>query len=123
MANYMADSTLNKAADHITASTLGVRLHSGAPGNNGTDNRIGSVSQDVAASGWSDADAGESSNKAAIDFGVLSNSSNNTVGAYSLWEGNTFRGWADLTSAVTVAANERFSLRAGTVKVKFARPA
>ena len=72
--------------------------------------------------GWTNASSGESSNVAAIDFGVLNSGASTTVQAYSIRNGATFLGWADLSSSATVGAGERFTLNAGAVKVKFARP-
>ena len=122
MANYMADEALNRAADHITSVSISVQLHNNAPGNSGANNKITGASEDVAANGWGDAVSGESANKNALDYGVLSSTASTTVKAYSLLDGTDFLGWADLGTNVVVAANERFSLQAGTVKIKFARP-
>ena len=122
MASYASDALLNLAADAATAQTIQIRLHSGAPGDAGTANRVAGVSVDVAAGGWTAAAGGVSETTADAAFGVLSASASVTVRAYSLWRGSTFLGWADLTGAVTVAANESFSLRMGTVQVEFQRP-
>ena len=42
--------------------------------------------------------------------------------AAGLRDGATFLGWADVTPAVVVGANEPFTLNAGTVEFHFARP-
>ena len=122
MAVYMHNNALNIAADAVTNRTISIRIHDGAPGNSGTNNRIGSHEEDVAASGWTTAANGRSENSAAVSFGVLSSSDSHTVEAVTFWDGSTFLGWADLASNVTVAANETFTLQANTVDIVFARP-
>ena len=122
MASYVSNHTLNLAADQATNRTVEVRVHSGAPGNAGTGNRIGTVSEDVAAGGWTAAASGVSETTGDTEFGVLSTSQSNTVTAYSLWDGANFMGWADLAADIVVAANESFTLSAGTVEFEFARP-
>lgn len=127
MANYMADNALNIAADAIVDTTVEIRLHSGAPGNAGTANRIGTVKADVVASGWGTASGGEVDNNDDINFGVLNNSAQTTVRAWSGWRGNQFLGWGDVYAegttnvGVAVAANEAFKLNAGTVSFEFTR--
>ena len=122
MASYASTALLNIAADAATAQAIEVHLHSGAPGNAGSTNRIGTVAATVAATGWTAAASGASETTAATAFGVLSTSAMQTVRAYSLWRGRTFLGWADLASPVAVAANEAFTLAAGSVEIQFARP-
>ena len=122
MASYMSDYTLNLAADHVTDRTIQLRAHSGSPGNNGTANRIGAASVDVAAAGWGAAAAGSSDIDADAEFGVLDAGNANTVTAISKWAGANFLGWADMTADVVVAANEEFTLNAGQVSVDFTRP-
>lgn len=122
MASLAPEATLNVAADAVTAQTLTVRLHSGAPGNAGTANRIGTATATVAAAGWSAADDGSSTNASAVAFGVLDSSNAQTVRAYSLWQGNTFRGWGDMASAVTVPANSAFTITANSIGYTFASP-
>ena len=122
MASYVADYTLNLAADEATARTITVRIHTGAPGNSGANNQVSGASVDVAASGWSTAASGISETSADTEFGVLSTSASNTITAYSLFDGNNFMGWADLDASVTVAANESFTIDGGTIEFNFARP-
>ena len=69
----------------------------------------------MAASGWSAASGGDSTNSAAIDFGVLSTTDSFDVSHYSCWDGANFMGREALTSTVTVAANETFSINAQTL--------
>ena len=127
MAFYVSDSTLNEAADKIVDATVEVRLHSNSPGNAGTNNRIGSVSADVAASGWTAASGGIAETSADTLFGVLDASNAQTVRAYSLWKGGAFKGWADVyqvgttTVGVAVAAGESFKLNSGQVQVEITR--
>lgn len=123
MASRVSDAALNIAADAVTSQAITVRLHDGAPGDAGTGNRIGTVSQTVAAGGWTAASGGISETAADVVFGVLSTTQSHTVTAYSLWRGNTFLGWADLQANVAVAANEAFTITAGTIEFRFARPA
>ena len=106
---------LNLGADAIANRTISIRLHDGAPGSAGTANRIGTVSEDVAASGWSDASDGDFDNDSDISFGVLSSADSNDVSHYSAWAGSNFLWHAALDSTVTVAANESFKLNSGTV--------
>ena len=120
MASLAPEVTLNVAADAVTSQALSVRLHSGAPGNAGTANRIGTVSATVPANGWTAADDGSSTNASAVAFGVLDSSNAQTVRAYSLWQGSTFRGWGDMASAVTVPANSAFTINANTIGYTFA---
>lgn len=122
MASYMSGAALNIAANAVTAGDIDVRIHSGAPGDAGTQNRIGTHQVRVPAAGWSDAAGGIASNNVDVEFNVLSNTVATTVAAYSLWQGATFLGWADLVVPVTVQATERFTLAATTVAVEFERP-
>ena len=122
MASYMSDAGLNIAADAISAATVTVRPHTGAPGDSGTSNQVGSVTTDVAAAGWTPAAAGVSQTTAQTSFGVLSAGSIKSVSHYSLWKGATFLGWADLVATIRVPAGESFVLNAGTVRFRFARP-
>ena len=119
MANYTAAGLHNEAANDVTAETITVRLHTGSTGNSGNNNQIAGATANVPSSSWSSASGGRSQTAAALDFGVLSTSQENTVRAYSLWKGATFLGWADLVADVAVAANETFSLNAGTVAIVF----
>ena len=111
----LADYGLNIAADAITNRTIQVRLHTGNAGTNGTSNVITGAAEDVAASGWGVASGGDASNTDAIDFGVLSTNNSFDVSHYSTWDGSDFVGRESLTASVTVAANETFSINAGTV--------
>ena len=113
----LSDYALNLAADHLAGRTIQVRLHTGEPGNAGTANAISGATADVAASGWSNAASGDVSNVAAIDFGVLSTTASNDVSHYSIWDGTNFMGSESLASTVTVAANETFSINAGTLQI------
>ena len=92
----LSDYTLNLCATEITDRTVQVRLHTGAPGNSGTANVITGAAEDVAAAGWSAASGGDSSNSAAIDFGVLSTSDTVVVSHYSVW------GWVDFMGSESV---------------------
>ena len=122
MASYMADAGLNIAANAITSDTITLRPHTGVPGNNGASNQVGSVTVAVPAADWTPASAGVSQTRAQTSFGALSASASVRVSHYSLWNGATFLGWADLVAAITVAAGRSFVLNAGTVKFRFARP-
>ena len=123
MAVYMHNNALNIAADAVTNRTISIRIHDGAPGNSGTNNRIGSHEEDVAASGWTAASSGRSENSRGrgLRRAVLGQHQHRP-GRHLLGRVNTFLGWADLASDVTVAANETFTLQANTVDIVFARP-
>lgn len=128
MASYMSDAALNLAADHVTNRTVQLRLHSAAAGNAGTTSRIGAVSADVAAGGWSAAAGGEVTTSGPVNFGILDAASAQTVRSVSAWDGATFLGWADVYQpgttnvGVSVAAGRSFTLNAGTFKFRFRRP-
>lgn len=124
MANRVHDNALNIAADALVASTVSIRVHSGAPGDEQTGNRIGTAEVDIAAAGFEIAgstNVGEARTLAATPLGVLSSSAV-TVRAYSAWRGNSPLWWADLDSPVAVGANESFTLNAGQVIAKARRP-
>ena len=119
--NRIADEALNIAVNAITNRTISVHLHDGAPGDACTGNRIGTVSTDVASTGWSAGSGGISDNVGAVAMGVLSTTDSNTVTAYSLFDGNACLGWANFASSVAVGANESFSINAGTIDITFGR--
>ena len=124
MASYMSMHGLNIAADAVTNRTVTLYLYIGAPGNNGTANRL-SDTVDVPTAGWSEGSGqtdGVSETLADAAFGVLSTTASTTIAAYGAFDGSNFLGWADLTAPVVVAANESFTLNAGTVEFSFARP-
>ena len=121
MASYASTAALNLAADELTNRTITLYAYTGAPGNNGTVNRLAPTVA-VAAGGWTVASSGVSETSADAAFGVLSTTQSRTITAYGAFDGATFLGWADLTADVVVAANESFTLNAGTVEFSFARP-
>ena len=128
MASYLAGEALNRAADHLTSGSRAVQLHSDAPGNAGVNNRIGAISLDVAAAGWTDAAGGVAETSADSNFGVLDSDNAVRVEAYSVWDGAAFLGWGDVYQpgtvvvGVDVAAGRTFTLLAGTVEFRFSRP-
>ena len=123
MANYVTANGLNLAANALTAAaTTEIRLHSDPPGNAGTQNRIGAVSANIAAAGWTVAASGASETSAATTFGVLDAANQHVVKAYTLWQSSVLIGWADLMAEVTVGANESFSIAAGGIEFTAARP-
>ena len=69
MASYMSEAGLNIAANAITSATVTLRPHTGAPGNSGTSNQVGSVTVAVPASGWTPAAAGVSQTRARLPLG------------------------------------------------------
>ena len=125
MAHYESAALFNLSANDVTNRPLAVRLHDGAPGNNGTANRIGTIEEDVAASGWTAGSSGGSETTAETDFGELSPTDAFTVEAYSVWNGNTFLWWASVwqvgttTVGVAVAAAEEFKMAAGEISITF----
>lgn len=121
MASFVSNYTLNRVANDVTSETVTVKLHTASPGSAGLSGTISGASEDVAAAGWTAASGGVSETTADTEFGVLSTSSTNIVTIYSLWHGANFIGWADLASSITVAANEEFTITAGTIELEFAR--
>ena len=116
MASNTSDAELNVGVNAITAVAMTCRLHDGIPGNNGTANRIGSLTQNMAASSWSAASGGDSSYDAAVNFGVVDSNSAQTVTHYSRWVGGAYRAWGSITSTA-VPAGDEFSINSGTIQV------
>ena len=130
MASYESEALFDLVANELTNRTLEVRIHSGAPGADGTANRIGTFAQDVTASGWTAAASGSVSTTGAQSFGVLSTLQSVTVAAYTvffgttfLWGGDVYPDGADKSDpnniGVEVEANEEFELSAGEVGIGF----
>lgn len=112
---------LNEAADKVFDADILVRLHTGAPGNAGTANRVAAGGTNftagvtVGASGWSAASNGVVSNTAAIDFGTASGAPG-TITHYSIWKGGTFYGWNTL-QARTVASGDTYEISASSLSL------
>ena len=130
MANYMSDAALNLAANEIVGGTVEIRLHSAAPGNDGTANRIGAIAKNVAESDWTAAANGGVESENDVEFGVLRSNASQTVEAWSGWLGGTvFLGWGDVftlvngvrTHPVVVPANQAFTIPAGELSFEFTR--
>ena len=84
---------LNRNADYMTASIMSCRIHDGDAGDDdGTQNRIGTLTQNLAVANWSNAANGDVQYNADVPFGVLDASSQQTPSHYSLWRGNDFVG-------------------------------
>ena len=49
----VSTAELNRIANDVTASAMTARAHSGNPGANGTANRIGTASANLASGSWS----------------------------------------------------------------------
>jgi len=114
----LATPERNRIADDIVSSDLTMRLHTGDPGANGTDNRIGTLVQTLTATHWSDASGGDVTYNAALDFGTVDNNNQQVIRWYSLWRGNTFIGAEEFASAITVAATGTFTIATGEVVVR-----
>ena len=116
MANTVADKAKNIAADAVVSAGVKVFLHSVTGGNsNGADNRILTAGKALAANKFTAAVSGEVETVSKGNFGALSASQSNSVKAYSvvLAADNGLLWIADMTTAVTVAANEEFEMDAG----------
>ena len=123
MTMYAGDGLLNLSGDEVVDRTIQVRAHTGNPSNNGTANGISGASVDHPAGEWTDAGSGRVQTNVDTEFGILSNTQANTVSHLSYWAGSTFLGWVALTSPVAVAANEEFTVDAGTIAIVYARSA
>lgn len=113
----LVDAELNRLANDISASALTAYAHTGAPGNNGTANRVAGVSAALAAANWSAAAGGDVAYNQAISFGVLHASNAITVTHISLFRGNAYVGFVALASSTAVAAGSSFSVNSGTLQV------
>ena len=117
----LSTTELNRLADSIVASTLKIRVHTGAPGTNGTANRVSAggglftAGVDVAASGWSVSSGGDVENDAAVDFGTASGGDPGTITFWSAFRGNAFVG--DGAVAMTeVNDGDSFEIDAGEIQ-------
>ena len=127
MASYGANAALRVLSDaYVENETLTVRLHSGAPGNSGADNRIAGAVAQVSSASWSRATIVNAraigANIGNIAFGVLSQTETIIVRAYSIYGSDgTFKGWGDLSSPATVTPGSTFSLFMGTAGIGISR--
>ena len=107
---------LNRNADYMTASIMSCRIHDGDAGDDdGTQNRIGTLTQNLAVANWSNAANGDVEYNADVPFGVLDASSQQTPSHYSLWRGNDLVGTGDLSASVVVSAGGTFKINTGTI--------
>ena len=113
----LSDAELNRCADYIVALALTCRIHTGDPGGAGIDDRIGTLSKNLAAASWSDAANGDVQYNADVPFGVLDADANQTPSHCSVWRGNAFVGRAALSSSVLVIAGGTFKINAGTIAI------
>ena len=117
----LASRELDELADYIVRETLNIRLHTGAPGNAGTDNRVsaggGSFENgvDVAAAGWSNASSGDVSNVAAIDYGTASGGNPGTLTHWSAFRGNDYVASGTLDNT-TINDGDSFQINAGEIE-------
>ena len=117
----LSTTELNRLADSIVASTLKIYLHTGAPGTNGTANRVNAggglftAGVDVAASGWSSASGGDVENDAAVDYGTASGGDPGTVIHWTAFRGNAYVGTGAVAST-TVADGDSFEIDAGEIQ-------
>ena len=113
----LTSSELNNVTDTIVASAITCYPHTGGPGNNGTNNRIGTVSLVLAASNWSNAGGGDVMYEVAINFGVLDADTDQTVTHLSFFRGGAYIAFAEVTPNVTVTAGGTLSVAANQIRI------
>ena len=114
----LSPTELNRVADEIVVSDLTLYANVGAPGANGTANRItGAPTVTLAASSWSNASAGDVTYNANADFGVLDGTNNQTVSHYSVFRTTAFVASESLSASVTVIAGGTFRINTGTIAI------
>ena len=111
----LSNTELNRMADDIVSAALTCRAHSGDPGANGTNNRIGTASAALAAASWSNAINGDVTYNAAATFGVLDAANAQTVTYYSIFRGNAFVASEAMDAPVAVTTGGTFSIDTGTI--------
>ena len=111
----LSNTEINRLADNIVASALTCRAHSGDPGANGTNNRIGTASAALAAANWSNAVNGDVTYNAAANFGVLDAGSAQTVSYYVIFRGTAYVSDGAINPPVAVTAGGTFSIDTGTI--------
>ena len=112
----LSNPELNRLADSISASDLTCYPHTGAPGANGTTNRVG-TGQTLAASSWSDASGGDITYEQAVNFGVLDATQSRTYTHFTLFRGNAFVAWGTFQAATQITAGGTFSAAANTLRI------
>ena len=117
----LSATELNRLADSITATAITVFLHTGAPGANGTANRVtaggGAFSSgvSVAAAGWTNASSGDVQNVAAVNYGTATGGDPGTVTFWGAFRASAFVGSGAVTST-TVRDGDTFSINSGEVQ-------
>ena len=117
----LSATELNRIADAIVASTITVFLHTGAPGANGTANRVTAgggafaAGVAVAAAGWTAASSGDVQNVSAVNYGTATGGDPGTVTFWSAFRGAAFVGSGAVTST-TVRDGDTFSINSGEVQ-------
>ena len=117
----LSTTELNRIANDIVNSTLKIRAHTGAPGANGTANRVANgggsftAGVDVAAAGWTGAAAGDVENVAAVDFGTAAGGDPGTITFWSAFRGNAFVG-SGAVASTTVGDGDSFEIDAGEIQ-------
>ena len=117
----LSATELNRIADAIVASTITVFLHTGAPGANGTANRVtaggGAFAAGVAVApaGWTAASSGDVQNVSAVNYGTATGGDPGTVTFWSAFRTAAFVGSGAVTST-TVRDGDTFSINSGEVQ-------
>ena len=111
----LSDRELNRKADEMVANDLTCYPHNGAPGTNGTANRIGTASATLDAAEWSNAVNGDVLYGVDLFFGVLDPANSHDVTHYSIFRSNAFVSWEEMDTAVTVPAGGTFTINADTI--------
>lgn len=112
----LSAAELNRIADEVVANALTCYIHTGAPGADGTANRVAGVAgQAIAAADWSNASDGDVSYDEDVAFGVLSASNERVLTAYTLFRGNAYAGTGQLSA--TVPAGATYTIDSGTIRI------
>ena len=125
---YLSDYALNWLAERIAAQAITISLHTGAPGNVGTNNELSTAGganyarKLVAAADWAvEANAATADNDADIDiFTPNSRSAGVAVSHVGYWFGADFFGWVTLADSVKTTYGQAFTVAAGTADFTFA---
>ena len=120
----ITDTFRNMAAEKIFGDTevITAVFHSGNPGPNGTNNRLGDGLGllNLRSTDWELGDTGEIRNKDSMPVGVVTFRGFKEISYYSLLRQNgDFLGYFKLLHPLTFGAGERLQISAGLIKFKF----
>ena len=113
----LSNTELNRVGNEYVDTDLTVRVHSAAPGANGTTARIGTAIATLDAADWSNAANGDVTYTADAALGALDTTNSQTVTHYSLFRGNAFVGSEEFTAPIVVPANASFTINTGTIQI------